>query len=571
MNSYANTYQPDAVSPPGETLAELLEECEMSQAELAARIGRPKQLISEIASGKKQITPETALQLERALGGSADFWNTREARYRESLERKDERVRLAERTEWLRKFPVRKMIELGWIGKRKDKVDQVRELLNYFGVSSPEQWDEFWGKRQLAFRKSDAFEVNLPALSAWLRRGEIVGREARCRPFDSRVFESSLAELRALTQKRDPAEFVPELQSICFRAGVAVAFVPELTGCRASGVTQWLSPEKALIQLSLRYKTDDHLWFTFFHEAAHILKHPKKKVFVEYAASPESVEEAEADRFAAELLIPRARLAPFARRPRLSKARIRAFAKELGVSPGIVVGRLQHEGLLPRTHCNDLKVRLAVHQSVSESSLGHPEPGSMTSSSIEMPRRDRLRRVVILSCNFARNLCYYRIGQRKEFRDLQEPLRNPTATFWRQVNNNFIDTCVMEWCKLFADPNARHHWQKIVSDPVQFESSLLGVLELDSASFRKEIEGFRRYRDKFLAHLDSEYVADIPHLDTAKRAVWFYHRHIIESEAQAGDLSGLQTDLNKGYRECEAEAKTLYSSSLAATRKQTSN
>jgi addiction module HigA family antidote len=357
MNSYANAYEPDIVSPPGETLAELLEEREMSQAELAARIGRPKQLISEIASARKQITPETALQLERALGVSAGFWNTREARYRESLERREERERLAGRTEWLKRFPVRKMIGLGWLPERKDKVDQLRELLNYFGVSSPDQWDGFWGKRQLAFRKSEAFEVNLPALSAWLRRGEILGHQIRCEPFDAKAFEASLVELRGLTRNPDPADFVPKIEAICARTGVAVVFVPELAGCRASGVTQWLSPEKALVQLSLRYKTDDHLWFTVFHEAAHILKHPKKKVFVDYGSSPGSAEEAEADRFAAELLIPRVRLAPFARHRPFSKARIRALAAELGVSPGIVVGRLQHEGALPRTHCNDLKVR----------------------------------------------------------------------------------------------------------------------------------------------------------------------------------------------------------------------
>lgn len=362
MNSYANAYEPDIVSPPGDTLSELLEEREMSQAELAARIGRPKQLISEIAAGKKQITPETALQLERALGVSAKFWNAREAQYRESLERREERERLAGQTAWLNKFPVRKMIVLGWLPERKDKVEQLRELLNYFGVSSPEHWDGFWGKRQLAFRKSDAFEVNLPALSAWLRRGEVLGHQVRCEPFDARGFEASLAELRALTRIPRPADFVPKLRAVCAEAGVAVVFVPELTGCRASGVTQWLSPEKALIQLSLRYKTDDHLWFTFFHEAAHILRHPKKKVFVEYAASSGSAEETEADRFAAELLIPRSHLAAFARHRPFSKARIRAFAKDMGVSPGIVVGRLQHQGLLPRTHCNDLRVRLSFRR-----------------------------------------------------------------------------------------------------------------------------------------------------------------------------------------------------------------
>ena len=81
-NVIQNQYTPDYVSPPGETLQEVLEERGMSQAELAERTGRPKKTINEIINGKAAITPETALQLERVLGIPASFWNNRERRYR---------------------------------------------------------------------------------------------------------------------------------------------------------------------------------------------------------------------------------------------------------------------------------------------------------------------------------------------------------------------------------------------------------------------------------------------------------------------------------------------------------
>ena len=68
---------------------------------------------------------------------------------------------------------------------------------------------------------------------------------------------------------------------LCAHAGVAVVFVQELPNTGISGSTQWLTPTKALVQLSLRYKTDDQLWFTFFHEAGHILAHGKRQVFLE--------------------------------------------------------------------------------------------------------------------------------------------------------------------------------------------------------------------------------------------------------------------------------------------------
>jgi len=350
------SYAPDYVSAPGETLAELLESRGMTQAELAARTGRPKQHINEIVAGKAPITQDMALQLERSLGAPASFWNQREARFREHLARQAERERLSGQIEWLAEFPVKAMAKWGWVKGISDKVEQVRELLNYFGVASPAEWHYIWSRRQFAFRKSEAYESRLGPLSAWLRRGELVASEIPTQPFDEARVRASLPKLRQVTVCGDPKEFVPRMTELCAAAGVAVAFIPELTGCRASGVTQWLTPEKALVQLSLRYKTDDHLWFTFFHEIGHLLLHGKKEVFVEWGGVYDEKEK-EADRFAAESLIPSAHWKAIRAMGIYSKSSIRKVAAEIGVAPGIVVGRLQHERLLPPSHCNDLKRR----------------------------------------------------------------------------------------------------------------------------------------------------------------------------------------------------------------------
>jgi addiction module HigA family antidote len=356
MSNEPTAYTPDQVSPPGETLAELLEDRGMTQAGLAARTGRPKQHINEIMAGKAPITPDMAIQLERSLGVPASFWNNREARYREHLARQAEHERLSSQVEWLVQFPVKEMTRWGWLKPIQDKVEQVRELLNYFGVASPAEWRDLWSNRQFAFRKSEAFESRLGPLSAWLRRGEVVAREIASQPFDEARLRGSLPKLRALTVLGDPREFVPRITELCAAVGVAVVFVPELTGCRASGVTQWLTSDKALIQLSLRYKSDDHLWFTFFHEVGHILLHGKKEVFVEWDGA-DTDKEQQADRFAAESLIPAAQWKTIRSMGRYSKADIRGFAAGAGVAPGIVVGRLQHERLLPPSHCNDMKRR----------------------------------------------------------------------------------------------------------------------------------------------------------------------------------------------------------------------
>lgn len=353
-----NQYTPDYVSPPGETLEEILEEREMSQAELASRMGRPRKTISEIINGHAAITPETALQLERVLGIKARFWNNLERHYREALARQEEQERLSNQVDWLDQIPVKDMINKKWIQDCKDKVEQLREVLNFFGVASPERWQTVWGSAAVYFRKSLAFQSDKSAVAAWLCQGEIEAAQINCGAYNPSKFREVLQQVRILTI--EPQEvFQFEIVRLCACAGVAVVFVPELLKTRTSGATRWLKPDKALIQLSLRYKTDDHFWFSFFHKAGHILLHGKRNLFLEFKENQEDEEEKEANKFAADQLIPPAEWERFlASSQKRTKAGIRQFASKIGIAPGIVVGRLQHEEELPRSHCNDLKRRL---------------------------------------------------------------------------------------------------------------------------------------------------------------------------------------------------------------------
>jgi len=358
-NAVKNQYLPDDVSIRGRTLMDTLDALGMSQAELAERSGRSKKMINEIIQGKAPITPRMALELERVLGVPASFWNNRERHYREALARSEEQARLQHHLQWLDTLPVKAMAKWGWIEKHKEKVPQIKEMLSFFGIASPDQWPPLEQSlaRQVAFRKSAAFQADAGALMAWLRQGELEAGKIHCAPYDASKFAQTLEAIRHLTTEL-PEVFQPELSRLCADCGVVVVFIPELPKTRVSGATRWLRPEKALIQLSLRYKTDDHLWPSFFHEAGHILKHGKKEIFIEGAAlDMNDAKEAEADKFAAEFLIPRKAYVAFSQQRPFSKEAIRQFAVQHGISPGIVVGRLQHDGHLPMSHCNDLKKR----------------------------------------------------------------------------------------------------------------------------------------------------------------------------------------------------------------------
>ena len=354
-------YKPDTISPPGQTLADIIEERGMTQVELAQRTGRPVKTINEIIKGKAAITSETAIQLENVLGTAAEFWNQREANYRAYIARRKEAEELRPQQEWLKQFPVEKMKVRGWIPKRHyTAAEMMICLLKYFGVATPEQWETIWPQRQYAFRKSMSRSTDAGATIVWLRQGEIEGGLIECQPYHREALVSALNDMRALTVEIKPAIFIPKLRGICAACGVAVVFVKPFAKVPVYGASCWLKPDKAMIQLSVRGKTADILWFTIFHELGHVLIHGKKDRYVEMEASPLArlPEEDKADAFAAETLIPREKLDKWlSQNPPLSIREVMTFATSIGVAPGIVVGRLQHSGKIQFSMMNGLKFR----------------------------------------------------------------------------------------------------------------------------------------------------------------------------------------------------------------------
>ncbi len=355
-NQLLNDFQPDYAVSPGEVLEFELDMRGMKQQELAKRTGLTPKHIGAIVNSKSSITPETAIKLERAIGMPAQYWMNLETQYQEVLARTAEEKKLTRDLDWLKRIPVAAMAKMGWVDKCKDPKAQLVKVLQFFGIASVEQWDDMWPNLAVAYRQHEHHEVFPEAVSAWLRRGEIEASRIICDPFDKVKFRQALDEIRKFTSASSEA-FVPKMQALCAAAGVAVVFVPSLPKTAVSGATRWLTSTKALIQLSLRYKTDDHLWFTFFHEAGHILLHGKKELFLEGMNGLDPDKENEANEFSENELIPKKLLQTFAQSNRLSKTNIKIFAQDLGIAPGIVVGQLQHKQLLPRAHCNELKQR----------------------------------------------------------------------------------------------------------------------------------------------------------------------------------------------------------------------
>ena len=345
---------PDRAIHPGVYLKEELEARGMSQSELATRMERPVQVINEIIRARKSISEETALGLERVLGTPARVWLNLESIYQLTRTRLDEREALEAQAEWLERFPVKQMIHREWIEPGETVADQVRALLRFFGIQSFAQWDE--RQEALGFRLSANAKVDRFALHAWVRRGEIKGHETPTAAYSDVGFLDALTEIRGLTAADN---FWPRMKELCASAGVAAVAVPEFPKTGANGVARWLTSEKALIQLNLRYRWADIFWFTFFHEARHVLMHRQKRVFVDVQRGMvRDEQEHDADSFAADFLIRPALWAEFVATDPRSHAQVAAFAEEARIAPGIVVGRLHHERVIPRSHLNGLRRQL---------------------------------------------------------------------------------------------------------------------------------------------------------------------------------------------------------------------
>src|SRR5579871_3632933 len=170
-------FTPDWLSPPGDTIADLIEERDWTQGELAVRLGYSEKHVSQLINGKAALTEDAAIRLERVLGGPASFWLTREAQYRARCAQLEESDRLRHWVPWCDRLPVKELMDAGSIPKRRltaqSRPQIVEDLLHLFGVASPEDWERQYARMELAFRRTREEQSDVGAITSWLRLGEI--------------------------------------------------------------------------------------------------------------------------------------------------------------------------------------------------------------------------------------------------------------------------------------------------------------------------------------------------------------------------------------------------------------
>lgn len=353
----ATQFNPNWSSHPGETLERILRDKNLSRKTFYSAMGGSASQYRGLFDGSQRITENTARKLSELVGGSKDFWLSRDAFYQDTKNKVLQQK--AEASSWLQKLPITFMKKNGWIENTKKKDKILNDCLSFFGTSSIEEWhnkydDYLW---RAAFKTSHSFDYKPEAIVTWLRKAEIEALSSYSRKLDKSALLNNLQSIKLLSRNSEPLIFIPKLKNILSESGVSLAIAPTPPKCPARGATFFTKNQTAIVLLSFKYLSDDQFWFTLFHELGHLILHSDKAMFLEGVESKESKAEEEADHFALDILIPREKQQTIQRLQSKDWRKVVRLSKELGVSPGIIVGQLQRMGNIRYNQLNKLKRR----------------------------------------------------------------------------------------------------------------------------------------------------------------------------------------------------------------------
>ena len=365
----ARELTPARVPPPGRIIRRELEARGWTQKDLAHIMDRPEQTISQIVNAKKAITPETALQLAAAFGTSAELWLNLEASYQLHQTRQEEGndPEISRKSRLYSLVPLTEICKRGWMQCQGSLEEMEREVCDFLGITTVDEVPQL----AVSFRQSEIGDPQVAAEMAWVKRVEHLAQRQRVAGFDRGQLEAAIPDLlNHAVRARDVSRVPPFLQDL----GVHFVIVPHLSKTYLDGAAFRLCGHP-VVALTLRYDRIDNFWFTLLHELAHIVADHEGGYLDDLDEEADTPEEVEANRLARDWLIDPNGFEAFvtATQPYFSREKITAFAEHVGRHPGIVVGRLQHEGVVGYSHLRSLLVEVSPHL---EEWIDTPGPGA---------------------------------------------------------------------------------------------------------------------------------------------------------------------------------------------------
>lgn len=339
-----NGLSPELIIHPGETLKEILEDREMSQRELANRIGLTEPYISNIVNGVKSITISLAKKLEYALGVEANFWINLQSNYEKELSDYEEvntitveEINVIKRIKDLITY----MKEIGFLGEENNKTMLVIELRRILKVSNLTNIPHVCNNG--AYRLAQADTLDPYVLFTWLRICDLIVEQSKALKnyLDIEKLKDKLPEIKSLIFE----EFITikeKLRDIFSECGINFAIVKNFKGAPVQGVINRKADNTLSLIMTNRGKYADIFWFTLFHEVGHIIYNDFDKNLIDYDDIKNDNED-KANEFSANVLIDSDKYKQFLLEGDYSIAKISDFCKINKIPSFVLIGRLQKE------------------------------------------------------------------------------------------------------------------------------------------------------------------------------------------------------------------------------------
>ena len=348
---------------PGYYIADIIEDMEISQAEFAARLGTTAKTLSQLLNGQANISNELAKKLSVMMGTSAEVWQRLQNTYDQKLIEIQQAKDFDAQKEVMKQIDYRYFVDIVGLPKTKIIEEKIVYLCSFFKVSDlrimlrPDFLVNFRSGT------SDSSEKKVINSRAWIQTAMNMAKAIETEPYDAQKLKAYLPELRSMTVQ-DPEVFLPRMREIFAECGVAFVLLPHLKNSGVNGAVKWVNNERVVLAMNNRGLNADKFWFSLFHEIKHVFQQKIKTVFisssVEEMVDYNNALEDEADRFASNYLIPPKDLRRFSPTKYTSDNEIVEFANSIGIHPGIVAGRLQHEKIIPQNRCSKLKEKYTI-------------------------------------------------------------------------------------------------------------------------------------------------------------------------------------------------------------------
>ena len=348
---------------PGYYVGEIIEDMEISQAEFAIRLGTTAKTVSKLVNGQINLSNDLAKKLSSMLGTSVDLWLNLQQTYEKKVIEIEQEKELDKQAEIIKQIDYSYFVQLGVIPKVTSIKEKILNLCKYLKVADLRILSEKDFLVNFRTGISNVQEKNIINSRAWIQTAINESENIKTESFDAKKLESYLPELRGMTVQQ-PSEFYPRMKEIFTECGVAFVLLPHLKNSGVNGAVKWINPNRVVLAMNNRGLYADKFWFSLFHEIKHVLQQKIKTTFIsdssEQMMELDQALEKEADDFSMNYLIPTLEMSKFLENGKLSNQDIIEFAQHIGIHPGIVVGRLQHDGNLEQNKGSKLKEKYEI-------------------------------------------------------------------------------------------------------------------------------------------------------------------------------------------------------------------